>query len=142
MRTLEEFNQTFAQQITLPVQWGDMDAFGHVNNTLYFRYFESVRLAYFESLELMSHKHLAPILAETQCKFRRPLFYPDTITVGTSVTEVHEYGFMMQYGIFSEQQQTVASLGSGRIVLIDKTTGAKGLVDEVMKQRIKDLARK
>ena len=142
MRTREEFDQTFTTQITLPIQWGDMDAFGHVNNTLYFRYFESVRLAYFESLELMSHKHLAPILAETQCKFRRPLFYPDIITVGTSVTEVHEYGFMMQYGIFSEQQQTVASLGSGRIVLIDKTTGAKGLVDEVMKQRIKDLARK
>ncbi|WP_154224194.1 acyl-CoA thioesterase [Marinicella rhabdoformis] len=142
MRTREEFDQAFPTQITLPVQWGDMDAFGHVNNVMYFRYFESVRLAYFESLELMSHKHLAPILAETQCKFRRPLFYPDQITVGTAVTEIHEYGFMMQYGIFSKQQQTAASLGSGRIVLIDKATGAKGVVDDVMKQRIEDLAKK
>ena len=142
MRTREEFDQIFTTQITLPVQWGDMDAFGHVNNTLYFRYFESVRLAYFESLELMTHKHLAPILAETNCRFRRALYYPDNIVVGTNVTEVHEHGFMMEYGIYSQDQKTVASLGFGRIVLINKETGAKTAVDETIKQRIKELAEK
>ncbi len=142
MRTREEFDQTFTTQITLPVQWGDMDAFGHVNNTLYFRYFESVRLAYFESLELMTHQHLAPILAETNCRFRRALYYPDNIVVGTNVTEIHEHGFMMEYGIYSQDQRTVASLGFGRIVLINKETGAKAAVDETIKQRIKELAKK
>lgn len=139
MRTREEFDQQYTTQITLPVQWGEMDAFGHVNNSQYFKYFESVRLAYFDALALMSHQHLAPILAETTCKFRRPLFYPDNLVVGTSVSETHEHGFLMQYGIFSEQQQTVASLGSGRIVLLDKQTGAKAAMDQTLRERIETL---
>ena len=36
----------------LPVQWGDMDAFAHVNNTVYLRWFETVRIAYFEELDV------------------------------------------------------------------------------------------
>lgn len=139
MRTRDEFDQQFTTQISLPVQWGEMDAFGHVNNTQYFKYFESVRLAYFEALALMSHQHLAPILAETTCKFRRPLFYPDNLVVGTAVSEIHEHGFLMLYGIFSEQQQTVASLGSGRIVLLEKETDSKAGMDEALRDRIEVL---
>lgn len=136
MRTRSEFDQTFTTQIHLPVQWGEMDAFGHVNNTQYFKYFESVRLAYFERLNLMGTEGVAPILAETQCRFRRPLYYPDQLVVGTAVTEIHEHGFLMQYGIFSEQQQTVASVGSGRIVLLDAKTGNKHPIDATLRSQI------
>ncbi len=139
MRTRSEFDRTFTTQIQLPVQWGEMDAFGHVNNTQYFKYFESVRLAYFNRLDLMGIEGVAPILAETQCRFRRPLFYPDQLVVGTAVTEVHEHGFLMQYGVFSEQQQTVVSVGSGRIVLLDAKTGAKHAVDQALKDQITSL---
>src|SRR5687767_1167703 len=52
--------------VEIPVQWGDMDAFGHVNNTVYFRWFESARIAYFEKIglnERMRRDRKGPILA-------------------------------------------------------------------------------
>ena len=69
-------------ELQIPVQWGDMDAFQHVNNTVYFRYFENARLEYFRRpgwFEFERATGIGPILASTQARFRRPLTYPDTI---------------------------------------------------------------
>lgn len=142
MRTESEFNKAFVVQVKLPVQWGDMDAFGHVNNTMYFRYFETARLAYMAEMKLlqtMQKKQIGPILAETDCRFKSPLTYPDNIRVGASVVEHQEYGFVMCYGIYSEAQKRVVSEGSGRIVLLDYQSGGKVKPDENMIQAIKAL---
>ncbi len=128
MRTKEEFNSSFPIQVRIPVQWGEMDAFGHVNNTVYFKYFETARLAYFNAVGVMQDmqdNQLGPILAETNAKFKRALVFPDQVTVGANVTEKHEYGFLMQYGVFSKQQQTITTLGVGRIVMVDYKSGKK-----------------
>ena len=60
----------------LPVQWGDQDSFGHVNNVVYFRWFESARielLDQFPTAVTMSGKGLGPILASIKCDYRRQL---------------------------------------------------------------------
>ena len=142
MRSREEFNQAFKVQVNLPVQWGEMDAFGHVNNAVYFKYFETARLAYFNAVGVMKdmqNKQIGPILAETSCQFKRALVFPDQIVVGANVVESHEHGFLMQYGIFSEQQQTVSSLGNGRIVMVDYQTGNKVKPSVELKQQIERL---
>ena len=72
--------------IEVPVAWGEMDAFQHVNNIVYFRYFESARIAYFDKIgiwEFMEADGVGPILASTRCSFKIPLAFPDTVTVGT-----------------------------------------------------------
>lgn len=128
MRTQEQFDQAFPVQVKLPVQWGDMDAFGHVNNTVYFKYFETARLAYFDAVGVMAdmkQEQLGPILAETQAQFKRPLVFPDEVLVGANVLEHHTHGFLMQYGIFSTAQQAVTTVGTGRIVMVDYHSGQK-----------------
>ncbi len=128
MKTREQFDHAFPVQVDVPVQWGDMDAFGHVNNTVYFKFFETARLAYFNAVGVMDDMQkdqLGPILAETNAQFRRALVFPDQVVVGANVKENHEYGFLMQYGVFSEQQQTVSTLGTGRIVMVDYNSGQK-----------------
>ena len=128
MRTRDEFNARFQVQVPLLVQWGDMDAFNHVNNAMYFRYFESARLAYFEAVKMpmdLQDNTIGPILAETSCRFRRALTYPDHIISGACVADIHEYGFLMHYAIFSKEQKTVAAVGEGRVVLLDYATGGK-----------------
>ena len=128
MKNRTEFDQAFPGQVSLPVQWGEMDAFGHVNNTIYFKYFETARLAYFNQvgvMEDMQKNQLGPILAETQARFKRPLKFPDQVIAGANVLEHQAYGFLMQYGLYSEQQQAVTTLGTGRIVMVDYHSGAK-----------------
>ena len=142
MRSKAEFDQAFKVQVNLPVQWGDMDAFGHVNNTVYFKYFETARLAYFNAVGVMKDmqsKQIGPILAETSCQFKRALVFPDQIVVGANVIESYEHGFLMQYGVYSEQQQTVTSLGNGRIVMVDYQTGKKVKPSAELKQQIEQM---
>ena len=70
------------------VVWGDMDSYQHVNNVVYFRYFENARLEYFRRLDWFAFERetgIGPILAATQARFRRPLTYPDTISIAARV---------------------------------------------------------
>ena len=74
-----------------------MDAFQHVNNTVYFKLFESARISYFEKLdffEFMNKTGIGPILASTQCIYKIPLTYPDYVTVGAKVDILEKDRFM------------------------------------------------
>ena len=76
--------------IDVPVAWGEMDAFRHVNNIVYFRYFESARMECFLRIglvDLLERTGVGPILASTSCRFRFPLTYPDAVAIGTRIDD-------------------------------------------------------
>lgn len=82
--------------IGVPFAWGDMDAYGHVNNTVYFRLFESARIEYLRAIEFTaggSDGGVGLILASTHCRFRRPLAYPDTVRVGARTVDIGDDRF-------------------------------------------------
>ena len=126
-----EFEQAFPVISPITVEWGHMDAFQHVNNAVYLEYFQTVRIAYMQAVELNIDMKKAEkgsaglILADAYCKYRRPVTFPDNLLVGTRVSELHEFGFMMEYQTYSEQQQTVVTTGTSRIVLLDYFSGQK-----------------
>src|SRR5207249_9943055 len=81
----------FPVVIELPVVWGEMDSYRHVNNVVYFRYFESARLEYFRQLGWLEYENetgIGPILAATQARFRKPLTYPDTVSVTARIADL------------------------------------------------------
>ena len=108
--------------IKLPVQWGDQDAFGHVNNTVYFRWFESARLAYLEQAGLshvMEDDSLGPILASIKCDYRRQLTFPDTVEIGASITRIGRSSMVMRHVVISRQHQAIVAEGESTIVAFD-----------------------
>jgi acyl-CoA thioester hydrolase len=130
---------SFPVIITISVAWGEMDAFQHVNNSVYFRYFESARIAYFERLEFMEHMQatgVGPILASTQCRFRIPLTYPDTVRIGAKITDIGDDRFVMRYAVVSQRLQKLAAEGEGMIVSFDYRENRKAPLPEVIRQRI------
>src|SRR5687768_11961436 len=95
----------FPSIITLPVQWGDQDAFGHVNNVVYFRWYESARIAYFDEsgmAALLDGQQLGPILARIACDYHRQLNFPDTIQVGSKVTRLGSKSMTIEHAIYSQ----------------------------------------
>ena len=115
-------------RIRIPVQWGDMDAYGHANNTVFFRYFESARVAFLERcgfLRSYERERIGAILHSTSCRFRLPLFYPDSVLVGGRATEVATDRFTMGYVVVSETAGRVAGEGMGVIVSYDYERGKK-----------------
>ena len=112
----------FPVVVEIPVQWGELDAYGHVNNAVFFRYFESARIAYLERcglIESYRRDKVGAILHSTSCRFRRALFYPDTALIGARVTEVGEDRFTMAYCVASKTQGEVAAEGTGIVVIFD-----------------------
>jgi acyl-CoA thioester hydrolase len=111
------------------VRWGDMDAIGHVNNTVYFRYFESARIRYDEVLQDREDAWpggIGPIVASTSCDFKKPLEYPDRIRVGARVVELGEKKYVMDQAIYSEDHGGIAA--EGRTVMVSYDYEADGTV--------------
>lgn len=128
--------------IETPIAWGQMDAFRHLNNTTYFRFFESGRIAYFERLNFMEYMEetgVGPILASTNCRFRIPLTYPDNVSIGTRVSTIEEDRFTMEYVVVSHKHQKVAADGSGLIVCFDYKENRKVPVPAEIRTRIEQL---
>jgi len=129
MSELSDFKHEYPIYIEQDVVWGDMDAFQHVNNTRYFRYFEDIRLKFFEITGVMVHMEKTkegPILAATECQFKAPLAYPDRISIGTKLRAQPSLGekrFTMEYAVFSHQQEKVVATGSGLVVFYDYQQG-------------------
>ena len=130
--------------VEIPVAWGEMDAFGHVNNIVYFRYFETARIAYFEKLnvpEFLDRDPLGPILSETACRFRAALSYPDTVSIGARVARVGEDRFVMHYAVFSHWLGRLAADGEGTLVCFDYRHNRKAPLPERLKGRIAEMER-
>ncbi|WP_418357769.1 acyl-CoA thioesterase [Shewanella basaltis] len=113
---------------TIPVAWGEMDALQHVNNAVYFKYFETARLDFFNQINLLADLKttgVGPVLSETNARFKRPLTFPDTIIVGTKISDITEDRFVMHYTVFSQAQQAVTTIGWAKVVMFNVKTGQK-----------------
>ena len=120
--TKHELLADYPVTISLPVQWGDMDAFGHVNNTVPPRWFESARIAYIERVglaEMMSGEGVGPILAALHCDYRKQVEYPDTVQIGARVGKVGRSSFSIQHAAVSEAGQWICVEGESTIVVFD-----------------------
>lgn len=131
----------FSVVIEVPIAWGDMDAFGHVNNTVFFRLFESARMAYLGEIGFRGDQAgPGPILHSTSCRFRRALTYPDTVRVGTRVTSVAADRFTMEYQIIRSDGE-VAANGDGMVVAFDYATQTKIPIPAEVREAIRRLDR-
>ena len=137
----------FPVTVEIPVAWGDMDAMGHVNNTVYFRYFETARIACFAELGLGRIEGgdgaladgVGPILHSASCRFRIPLTFPDTVTVGARVGDIGDDRFAMRFRAVSHQHGAVAADGDSLIVTFAYATGTKAPVSDALRAQLVEL---
>ena len=114
--------------ITLPVQWAEMDAYGHVNNTVLFKYFESARIVYLERCglaESYEKQRVGAILHSTFCRFRQPLVYPSQVEIGARCSKLEEDRFTTEYAVVTVGGDAVVAEGWGVVVCFDYTAGRK-----------------
>jgi acyl-CoA thioester hydrolase len=121
------------------VAWGDMDSFKHVNNVVYFRYFENARLEYFRRLDWFTFQEqsgVGPIVSATQARYRRALTYPDTIFIGARLLTLEENRFTLEHRLVSERLDDIASTGQVTVVAYHYREGHKTQVPEEIRRRI------
>ena len=132
----------FAVVIDQPVQWGDMDANGHVNNVVYFRYTENARIAYWQRIERWAHEAETGegfVVASTECRFRRAVTWPDRLRVGARVREVGADRCTMEYRLVSEALGRTVAEGSAVMVSVNLREGGKIPFPPGLRDRIRAL---
>lgn len=115
---------------------------GHVNNVLFFRYMENVRIEYYEKIDFWNSKKytgLGPIIASTYCKFKAPLTYPDTVSVGTKTIKLEDDRFTMKFSILSHKLNREVAEGEAIVVSYDYNNMKKALLPTEVLNKIKEL---
>ena len=112
----------------IPIRWGDMDAMGHVNNTLYFRYMEQARVAWYEHQGFNENgaglpSSSGPVIISTGCTFLRPLTYPGDVEVRLYIDEPGRSSLMTYYELRpGYDRDVVYAEGQAKAVWIDLQT--------------------
>jgi acyl-CoA thioester hydrolase len=120
-----------------------MDAFAHVNNVAYFRYFEHARVAYLTHVgwfDLMRSSGIGPIVHSTAARFRRPVKYPETLRVGVRVSQIDADRVTMEHRVVTAAGE-VAADGPAVVVCYDYRAAAKTPLPPELRARIEELER-
>ena len=139
--------------IPVDVRWGDMDAYGHVNNACYFTYCESARIRYFEAIDLEASRagqrspadDEGPAVVTAACHFRQQVHYPAALEVGVRASKIGRSSFDLEYVIRYRVDDPqgrggqVAADGSSVVVWVDYGKGKSAPLPERLKERIRDL---
>jgi len=125
--------------LPITVRTRDIDAWGHVNNAVYFTYLEMARLDYFRKVllkdqQLRGLSSIGVILAEVSCQFKQPIFFGQPVLVGTRVVEIGNSSFHVEHRIEADDQ--LAALGKAVSVHYDYDTGMSVPVPDRLKERV------
>jgi len=119
--------------MTIPLRWGDMDALGHVNNIMYFRFFETVRLAWYEQLGFspLGSGEEGLVIVDNHAEYLLPVVYPANLQVHMGGHSPGRSSFISTYTI--TVGDTLTTRGSSRIVWVNnREMKSKPLPDVIM----------
>lgn len=123
----------------MPIRWGDMDAAGHVNNTVYFRYMEQARIDWMESIGCgpNNSKGEGPVIVNAHCTFIRQLHYPGDIDVLTFVGAPGRSSFETTHEIRRvDTPDVIAAEGGAKVVWVNYAQEKSVALDGAMRARL------
>ncbi|HTY98904.1 MAG TPA: thioesterase family protein [Rhodocyclaceae bacterium] len=122
----------------IPVRWGDMDALGHVNNTVYFRYMEQARVEWLESLGYAVNIDgpESVVIVNASCTFLLPLTYPGTVEVALYAGEPGRSSLPTYYEMRKVEDGVLYAEGAAKVVWFDTATGKSTPLPEDLRARI------
>jgi acyl-CoA thioester hydrolase len=130
--------RTLLHTAVIPVRWGDMDAYAHVNNTIYFRYCEQARVEWIEQLgyPVTTDAGLGPVIINAACTFLVPITYPATVIVRLYAGEPGRSSVMTWYDIGIEGDERIFAEGSAKVVWMDHETGKSVPLPDALRQTL------
>ena len=98
---------------SIPTRWMDNDAYGHVNNVVYYSYFDTVVNTYLIGRGALDIERspVIGLVVETGCQYLAPLTYPETVTAGLRVAHVGRSSVRYEIALFAESAESAAAQG-------------------------------
>ena len=118
-----------------PIHWGEMDAFNHLNNVVYYRYAESARIGYLQALGMFD-SHMVTVLAQSSCQYLHPVIYPDTLLLGVRCQRLGTTSIVIEYSYYSTAQAAIVATAEAVVVRLDSNGQDKKPWTEEERERL------
>jgi acyl-CoA thioester hydrolase len=106
----------------MSTRWADNDAYGHVNNTVFYEWFDSAVNAWMVERGMLDITNGDPIglVVETRCSYFAPLAFPQDVEVGLAVLNLGRSSIRYRIGIFADREESAAAQGEFVHVVVDR----------------------
>jgi acyl-CoA thioester hydrolase len=114
-------HKKLVHEMVIPIRWGDMDAMGHLNNTVYFRYFETVRMDWFRLISGLTDQHgYGPVIVNAFCNFIRQIEFPGDVLAKHYVADPGRSSFDTYITLErTDQPGLLHATGGAKVVWVD-----------------------
>jgi acyl-CoA thioester hydrolase len=124
----------------IPIRWGDMDAMGHVNNTVYFRFMEQARISWFRALvpEREAWVSTGIVIANASCNYKRAMTYPGTAEVRLYVGKPGGSSVATHYELRVDDDPVPYADGAALVVFVDMKQQKSKRIPEAIRERLEN----
>lgn len=128
--------------LSIPTRWIDNDAYGHVNNVVYYSWFDTVVNEYLIRSGALDIERGAVIglVVETQCHYFRELAFPQTVTAGLRVARIGNSSVRYEIGIFGADDDVASAQGHFIHVYVDRATRRPAALPAALRKALERIA--
>ena len=129
---------SYPHHLTLPTRWADNDVYGHVNNSVYYFYFDTVvnRWLIDNGLLEIGKSETIGLVVGTSCNYFAPISFPDNVVAGLRTAKVGNSSVTYEIGLFRNDETTASAQGSFVHVYVDEKTRRPVKISEWMKETL------
>lgn len=140
-RAVPEHRSTYKLFRNISTRWADNDVYGHVNNVVYYSWFDTAVNAYLiEAGALDIHTGaVIGFVVETQCHYFAPLAFPQTVEAGIRVASMGTSSVRYEVGLFAVGGEITAAAGHFVHVYVDRTTHRPTALPPALRNALKPL---
>jgi len=131
----------FPHRLTIPTRWADNDVYGHINNSVYYFYFDTVVNKFLIDNDLLEigKSEIVGLVVETSCNYFAPVSFPDDIVAGLSVSKIGNSSVRYEIGLFRNDETTASAQGHFVHVYVDEETRRPVFLTDAMRAAMKTL---
>jgi acyl-CoA thioester hydrolase len=140
-RETPEVRDRYPHFLTVPTRWMDNDVYGHVNNVLYYSYFDTVVNEYLISTGVLDIERspVIGLVVETQCRFFKPITFPDVVHAGLRVARLGRSSVRYEIGLFRNEDDTAAAQGHFVHVYVERESRKATALPPEMRSALEEI---
>ncbi|MVW72011.1 MULTISPECIES: thioesterase family protein [unclassified Bordetella] len=127
----------------ISTRWKDNDVYGHVNNVVYFEFFDTAINQFLIELGALDieRSEVVGLVVDNRCTYFSSIRFPDTVQVGIKITRIGRSSVEYEVGVFKNADESAAALGRFVHVYVDKATGSATEIPENIRSVLQTIYR-
>lgn len=132
---------SYPHHLTIPTRWADNDVYGHINNSVYYFYFDTVVNKWLidNGLLEIGKSEVIGLVVGTSCDYFAPMSFPDDIVAGLRTAKVGSSSVTYEIGLFRNRETTASAQGSFVHVYVDEKNRRPSPLSAMMKEKLGEI---